>query len=573
MKKKKRENLKQNHQGNLNQYEEEYFLDDIEDEDENSHDEEYWLDDEEEALEDKDQWIDDDSEEELEEAEEFEDDEEFLEDDEEDVEEDSDEEIEEIDDTEDEEPDLKKKKKGSKKVWKVLGIAVGVLAAAYVGVSVFFMSHFYINTTINGKDFSAKTVEDVEKYMSEQVQGYVLTIHEKDNVDEQITGEEISLVYEKSSEIEDALNKQNGFLWPMAFFNTSATEVTIHVSYDEAKLNIKIENLQALKVEQTPPTSAYPKFDGEAFVIEPEVTGNAVDMEVLKEKVGQYITEFKAELDMDEDNCYLLPEYTSESEELQKVCDEMNTYLKASITYKMKEDVVLDKQVIHEWITVNDKLEVKFNEDAVKEWLAEFGNTYDTVGTTRTITSPSGKSVEVSGGDYGWSIDEDKEYEAIIKSIKAGEVVEKEPAYYQTAASHSDQDWGTTYAEVDLSAQHMWMIVDGAVAMECDVVTGKPGGWETPQGVYGIKWMASPTVLKGEIQPDTGKPEYETPVDYWMCITWSGIGFHDATWQPAFGGSLYLNGYGSHGCVNMPYNSAATLYGMLSEGVPVVMHY
>lgn len=50
----------------------------------------------------------------------------------------------------------------------------------------------------------------------------------------------------------------------------------------------------------------------------------------------------------------------------------------------------------------------------------------------------------------------------------------KEPAYYQTAASHGAQDWGTTYVEVDLSAQHMWYIVDGGVAMETDVVTGVP---------------------------------------------------------------------------------------------------
>ena len=59
-----------------------------------------------------------------------------------------------------------------------------------------------------------------------------------------------------------------------------------------------------------------------------------------------------------------------------------------------------------------------------------------------------------------------------INSSKKGEVVTKEPAYYQTAASHGAQEWGTTYVEVDLSAQHMWYIVDGNVALETDVVTG-----------------------------------------------------------------------------------------------------
>ena len=76
----------------------------------------------------------------------------------------------------------------------------------------------------------------------------------------------------------------------------------------------------------------------------------------------------------------------------------------------------------------------------------------------------------------------------------------------------------------------------------------------------------------GETDPATGQPIYETPVAYWMRVTWTGIGFHDATWQSAFGGSRYQTN-GSHGCINMPYDQAAALYDMLSVGTPVVMHY
>lgn len=116
-----------------------------------------------------------------------------------------------------------------------------------------------------------------------------------------------------------------------------------------------------------------------------------------------------------------------------------------------------------------------------------FRKTYDTVGTTRTITSPTGKTVEVSGGTYGWSIDEEAETQNLIASIKNGEVVTREPAYEKTAASHAAQDWGTTYLEVDLSAQHMWYIVNGAIALETDVVTGLPDAKHaTPAGVYSI---------------------------------------------------------------------------------------
>ena len=89
---------------------------------------------------------------------------------------------------------------------------------------------------------------------------------------------------------------------------------------------------------------------------------------------------------------------------------------------------------------------------------------------------------------------------------------------------------------------------------------------------YSILEKMRNKVLKGEIQED-GKPEYETPVSYWMRVTWTGIGFHDATWQSSFGGTRYKDGYGSHGCINMTYNGAATLYDMIYVGVPVIMHY
>ena len=471
----------------------------------------------------------------------------------------------------------RRKKRGvkamGKKPWIIAGSIVGGLLVIYLGISAFFIGHFYINTTINGKDFSGKTVEDVEAYFKEQVQDYQLTLIEMDNATDVIDGSEISLEYEESSEIEDALKAQNPLLWVKAFFSRSSTDVTVSVNYDQAALEEKIQTIQAVTNEQTEPVSAYPKFDGNSFVVEPEVYGTAVDMDVLSEKITKAVTEFEPSIDLLEEECYKLPKYTSDSQEVQAACDTMNEYCKASVTYTMTENVVVDKTLISTWLSYDDNMQVTFNEDAVREWMREFGSTYDTVGSTRTITTPTGKTAEVSGGTYGWSIDEDTETQNLINSIKNGEVVTREPAYAQTAASHSAQDWGTTYLEVDLSTQHMWYIVNGSVALETDVVTGLPtADRQTPAGVYYILYTERNATLKGEIDPATGKPIYETPVAYWMPFTWQGHGFHDATWQPGFGGNLYQT-LGSHGCVNMPLDQAGNLFNMLSAGTPVVIHY
>ena len=469
------------------------------------------------------------------------------------------------------------KKKNRKKIAIIVGSMICMIVAIYIGISIFFISHFYINTEINGHSFSGKTVADVESFMKKEVQGYKLTVYEKENKKDIILGADISLEYKKNNDIEDALKKQNAFLWPRAFFAESSTQVIVDVTYDEKALNQKIDELQSVTAEQIPAINAYPKYDGEKFVVEPEQLGTAVDMEVLQKKIHEAISSFQPELYMEKEKCYALPKYTSESKEVEAACTAMNQYLKANITYTMDENVIVDKELISTWLTVDDKMQVIFNENAVKEWLSAFGEKYDTMGGTRTITSPWGKTAEVSGGDYGWSIDEDTEFAALTASIKKGEVVTKEPAYYDggTAASHGPQDWGSTYLEVDLSAQHMWFIVDGAVALETDVVTGEPiPAKETTQGVWFVKEMQQNKTLVGDIVPSTGKPEYETPVAYWMRITWSGIGFHDATWQSAFGGTLnQIPGVGSHGCINMPYDKAGALYNMLPMGTPAIVHY
>ena len=67
-----------------------------------------------------------------------------------------------------------------------------------------------------------------------------------------------------------------------------------------------------------------------------------------------------------------------------------------------------------------------------------------------------------------------------------------------------------------------------------------------------------------------GTYEYETPVKYWMPFN-GGVGFHDASWQPTFGGSRYQTN-GSHGCVNMPPEMAGKLFELISAGTPVLVH-
>ena len=466
-----------------------------------------------------------------------------------------------------------KKHRRRKKVLIAMLCVVFVFAAAYLGVSAFFYSHFYYNTKINGVDFSLKTVDEVQEYMAGEVAGYSLTLSELGGKKEVIYGSNISLKYVKDDLVKKQLEKQNPFLWFTAFWEHPDITASIGVEYNEDQLKGAMGNLECTRPEeQTPPISAIPEFQGTQFEIKGEEYGTQLDFEKFITAVNEAISGFIPEVSLEEKGCYVAPVYTSESPEVISARDAMNSYLGANITLDFTPYTeVVDATVISQWISVDENMQVTFNQDAVRGYIAGLAEKYDTYGRPRNFTTGFGNTVQIEGGTYGWLIDQETEYSALTANIQNAETVTREPNYLRRGATHEGNDFGNTYAEVDLTNQHMFYFKDGQCILQSDIVTGNPNkGHATPQGVYTLSYKAPNQVLRGKKMPD-GTYEYESPVSYWMPFN-GGIGFHDATWQSAFGGSRYLT-YGSHGCVNMPVSAAAELYSYIEAGIPVVCHY
>ncbi len=471
-----------------------------------------------------------------------------------------------------------RRKHMGRKILKGLGVACGIIlilaAVVYFGMALFFNSHFLFYTTINGVDQSLKNVSQVEEYMDQQVSDYVLTLEESDGSTETIKGSDISTKYVPGDQLTELVESQNVFLWPQSLWDHPEIEASVGVSYDEEALAEVITGLNCTNEEnQVPSENAVPVYQVSEFVVQPEVIGTELNMGTFTEAVNMAVNGFQDDLDMAAENCYMMPEYTSTSPEVIEAADKMNEYLQAQITYDMSPDtVVVGASEIAQWVKVDqDTMEVSLKQGSVKDYISELASQYDTYGHDREFQTASGRTVTVKGGDYGWKIDQDAETEALLADIQEGNVVEREPAYSHTAKSHGSDDLGNTYAEVDLTNQHMYYTKDGSVVLESDVVTGNPNkGNGTPQGTYSITFKERNAVLRGDVQSD-GSYGYETPVAYWMPFN-GGIGFHDATWQSSFGGERYLT-HGSHGCVNMPKSKAEELYGMISTGDPVVCYY
>ena len=120
----------------------------------------------------------------------------------------------------------------------------------------------------------------------------------------------------------------------------------------------------------------------------------------------------------------------------------------------------------------------------------------------------------------------------------------------------------STYVEVSISKQHMWLYKDGKCIVSTDVVTGNRYTADTPKGYFDMYSRATDTVLVGD--------GYASPVDYWMAFC-GGCGIHDASWRSEFGGDIYKYN-GSHGCVNTPYSAVKKIYNNTAYGTPVIVY-
>ncbi len=464
-----------------------------------------------------------------------------------------------------------------KKGWLIALIIVSVLLCAVVGayffVANYYENRFFMRTSVNGLDCSGMTIDEVEALMQSQVEEYTLVIHGRNGMQETIKGTDFGIQYNGVDVLEDALAGQNSYYWVKGLLDDRNICANISITYDQEKLDEVIAGLECVKPEnQVAPVSAKPIYTGSVYEIQEESQGAQIDVESLKAVLHASAAAFEDSVDLDVTDCYVKPIYTKESAEVIAAKDALNRCLQTDITYNIENVLThVNAATVAPWISVDSELNLVIDEKQVRSFVQTLSEKYNTPDVIEQITTPTGKTTLVPGGRLGRVVGVDAECKKLLGEIKEGKKVTREPVLSQHATKGDGLSWGTTYIEVDITAQHMWYIVDGAVVFESEVVTGSPGR-DTPAGKFQILEKKQNKTLLGNMRPD-GTREYETPVKYWARITWSGVGFHDATWQAGFGGNRYKEGYGSHGCINMPLSAIEQLYGMIEKGTAVVIHY
>lgn len=205
---------------------------------------------------------------------------------------------------------------------------------------------------------------------------------------------------------------------------------------------------------------------------------------------------------------------------------------------------------------------------AISDYIASLADKYDTYDKPRKFKTSDGTYVTVEGSSYGWKIDQTAEAEELTKLMEEEPHMERTPIFAQEADSWENGDMGDTYVEVDLTKQHLWMYKEGKLIVESDFVSGTM----TPARVTPLAFSGY-TIKNHRLFFEAQNRAIVTRHRFLSgCRLTAGIGFHDATWRGSFGGQIFWNS-GSHGCINLPYSAAQTIYQNIEKDYLVICFY
>lgn len=490
------------------------------------------------------------------------------------------------------EPEKTKSKKSSKKKRSKknarsgakLGMLIGagcagVIIAAYFIGALSYQGKFLPRTYINSLSVAGMTTEEAHDALIEEKELKDLTLITPKGEQAVFSAADFKAAYSLPSGALNEAASEGNFNWVTKLFKSSEYAVKYEYSYSEEDLRKLIQSYDWGSTVST--NAKIVRNDSGKFEIEPETLGDKFDTNTLLNYVMEQLNAGKNTVNMEESGCYENYRAKVKATDLQDDLEVYNRYANCTITFDFDDrKKLLDNDTIISWLLKKEDgsfvttsgHDIPLNQDAIAEYVAEMAVETDTYGKDHEFYATLDGWITVPWTDascYGWQIDRKATVNQIIELIEQGDPVVVEPIYtaWGTGYTRQTDDIGTTYIEVDISAQHFWYYRNNEVIMDYDVVSGTEtmSSRRTPRGVCKIVGHAAGVVLGTyAIQG------YEQWVDYWMPFNYLGCGFHDLS-RGAYGGSIYMYN-GSHGCLNMRWSEAKNLYENIEDGIPVIVH-
>lgn len=479
---------------------------------------------------------------------------------------------------------MEKKSTISKKTLKIiLGIciAAAILAVAGLFGYTYMADHNTLGRKISvwGVEVSRLDAKQAEEKIAAEFENRPVSFQENDKEVYSTTLKDLGY----SLNEEDLLNKltdlqkqreENRKIFPKE--ENVNLECQIEEDEEQEKQALDLSNFGTEERKSSTDASIQYNEEKKEFILVKQVQGTEIDPDKLETTVDTNLNAaFDTALLGDtitiplNKHVYISPAVTA-TEDMENKVTSLNSQLKkyrsTTVTYTFgSETVVLNADTISSWLKAEGET-LTLDEDAIKTYISDLANKYNTIYVPRTFHTSAGTDVTIEGNEYGYRIDQDGEYAQLVEDLKSGTAVTRDPVYSKTGYQRNGtDDLAGSYIEVSLDAQHLWLYKDGNLVTETDIVSGKPvKGRETYRGAWPIAYKASPFNLT------SAEYGYDVKVNYWMPFVY-GQGLHDASWQSSFGGNRYKTN-GSHGCINLPKDQAALIYNTIDAGYPIIIY-
>lgn len=451
---------------------------------------------------------------------------------------------------------------------KKIFIIAPILVIVYLAMTLFFNSNFLPNTYVNNVNIGWKNVDEAVKEVESSAEAGNIELIKNDGTSEIVDLSSLEYKAKINGSLADIMMNQNSFKWIVSLFTKESYKADMTVEYDINGIEDIVKNLKCVTSQKvSPPQDAYIKKTDNGYEIVPETEGTMIDLDALVLAVTYAVSNNEDSINLSDEGCYVKANVTTQSKEIKAFSDILKNVSDMVITYDFSDrQETLTYNQISDWITIED-FQVIVDEDKAKQYITNLAYKYDTYLTDRKFTTSDGVEITVLDGIYGWQTDIAASTQELIETIKLCESKTITPVYKISGLCRDTNDIGDTYVEVSIDKQHLWYYKDGELFLETDVVTGLANGKrDTPKGVFCI-WSRE----KDRVLGSYAVQGYESHVDYWMPIDWTGVGLHDASWRSSFGGNIYKTN-GSHGCINMPSNMAAQLFENCVTGTPVIVY-
>ncbi len=463
-----------------------------------------------------------------------------------------------------------------KKKSKVLPVLLGTLCTAlalYAGFAAWLRidGRFPFRTTLNDRDVSIKRALDVQRScMDNYYPNMLFNVESRGNPPYQVTP--------SSFDFSDAARAvsflpDNTLSWPRSLFEDTVVYTLDGGAIEKLARRIEADSAAFRAERWETPENAYVAYDesGGQFTIVPDTAGSAIDKAKFEAALEQHVLYGRGDLDLDSAGVYRHADVRSTSPELAEENSRLNSFLDAEVVYTVGDTSMrFAARDLLPYVSTQ-RGEARYDAGAAAAsglfdtFAKELASAFDSPGVARPFITNDGVTVDVNEKTWRAKLDAEGTAAALaalgfddFASAKDG-VVDGTLVWEKAPL-----DALTNYAEVDLTNQHLYLYTDGKQVLDSPIVSGCVAQrHSTPGGAFSLIGKSRNVVLRGE--------DYANFVNYWMPFN-NRIGMHDASWRSRFGGTIYKTN-GSHGCINLPKDAAASIFEAIDASYAVVCYW